>query len=170
MTDRYDPVKAVLPVPLPPITRIEAERAAYRLFMTFAPENKRYRYIPVTVRRVWINAKPHTYHARSGWARLIHDVSHDIFDAHYPHKRAHDPLHVHYETEVAKHVVAKGWLEGTLAPPPPKIRIKVKLTSSDKLVKTDADIKRWETKAKRAATALRKLRRRRAALARHAAA
>jgi hypothetical protein len=80
-------------------------------------------------------------------------------------------LHSHYETEVAKYVVEKGWLEGKLRPRPPKNREpKAKPTSADKLAAVEASIKRWQTKAKRAATALKKLERRRRGLMRATAA
>jgi hypothetical protein len=54
---------------------------------------------------------------------------------------------------MAHYVVAHRLIE-RYAPKPPKW---VKVDSSVKLANTDAAIKRWQTKAKRAATALRKL-------------
>lgn len=172
MTDRYDPVRAELPAVLPAITRIEAERAAKRLYAKFAPPG-RARRLYDGVRRCWISGvatplKPavridngNRRESWNGWPRLIHDVSHDVFSAFYPGKRDHDPLHVYYETEIAKYVAESGWLEGSLKP---KVKPKAKPTLADKhaaeYARNEAAIKRWETKAKRAANALKKLRRR----------
>jgi hypothetical protein len=166
-TERYLPITEILPKIMPKVTHEEALRAANRIFEHFTKRADRYR----RARRVWISSRLRTNHSNKGWARIVHDVSHNIFGHIYPSRRDHDPLHAHYEIEVAKYVVEKGWLDGRLrpkpkAPPAPK----PKPTSSDKLAVVEASMRRWETKAKRAATALKKLRRRRAALMRHASA
>lgn len=179
--DHYDAVREALPEVLPPLTSHEASRAVKRLWKHFAKRDHSGR-----VRRCWISTRPTNRRGKRqrilndqvfyvgpmrGWARLIHDVSHGIFARTYPDRRPHDPLHSHYETEVAKYVVEKGWLEGKLRPRPPKNREpKAKPTSADKLAAVEASIKRWQTKAKRAATALKKLERRRRGLMRATAA
>ena len=115
--DRYQQVRDVWPEEFPPITRVEAERAARKLIARFAPKGKKkWR---VRTRQVWVSPRPTKGHWK-GWGRLIHDISHDVFEWTYPTRRPHDPLHVHYETEVAKYVMEKGWLDGKLKPPPKK--------------------------------------------------
>lgn len=152
-TDRYAPVREALPAVMPAITRIEAERAAAKLYRKFAPD--RWKARKPVARRCWISRSETAGHHK-GWGRLVHDVSHSIFRLHYPRRRPHDPLHSHYETMMAEYVVAQGWLDGKLKP-----RTKAKPTREERrsaeLVKVEAAIKRWETKAKRAATALKKL-------------
>lgn len=164
MNDRYEPVRATLPETMPAITRVEAERALRRLWMRFGPADwkagvKRYRArssrsYKFIARRCWISTKPTSGNDR-GWGRLVHDVSHRIFARYYPSRRSHDPLHARYETDVAAYVVEQGWLDGKLKPPP---KVKTRASTSVKLERVDAAIKRWTSKAKRAQTALSKLR------------
>jgi hypothetical protein len=163
---RYKLVEAYLPATLPAITRDEAERAARRLFRAFGgvnlggPNMVRPARLRYAVRRCWISTKPTTGHHK-GWGRLIHDVSHDIHRVRHPTARAHDNGHHVIERELAMYVAARDWLAGGLKPPAP-----AKATPDDRLAHLDALTARWETKAKRAATALRKLKRKRAALVR----
>jgi hypothetical protein len=114
-------------------------------------------------RRVWISKTPtRPRNSSKGLGRLVHDLSHALFEATYRGKRrAHDPLHARYEIEMAEWVATSPSVAAILAPPKPKAP-KVKPTAQEKrsrkLALTVASIKRWESKAKRAATALRKLR------------
>ncbi len=152
----YQTVRDALPEVLPPITREEAEKAMKRLYRKFGKLDSGRRMIRYRggVRRCWISSKPTRGHWK-GWGRLVHDISHDIFDRVYPYKRPHDPLHVQYETDIAKYVANSGWLEGGLIP-----KAKVKPTKLEKhsieLQKVDAVIKKWESKQRRAHTALKK--------------
>lgn len=166
---RYERVRAALPESLPPITRVEAERAARRLFRHFgavALGGPLMRYpakFNGRVRRCWISTKPTEGHLK-GWGRLVHDVSHSIFRRRHPNFRPHAGGHATLEAEIAAFVVKQGWLEGTLQP-------KKSIVTSDekriaRLAKIDAAMKRWRTKQKRAANALRKLERRRRATVR----
>lgn len=163
---RYKLVEAYLPATLPAITREEAERAAKRLFRAFGgvnlggPNMVRPARLRYAVRRCWISTKPTTGHFK-GWGRLIHDVSHDIHRARHPNARAHDSGHHVIERELAMYVAARDWLSGGLKPAPG-----AKPSLGDKLTKIDDALKRWATKARRAETALRKLKRKRAALLR----
>lgn len=146
----------------PPLTRIEATRAVRRLAKHFlGNERDRARVIRrCAPNRTWLSRSP-SYDVNKGWRRLAHDVSHEIFDILYPSKRAHDPLHEHYENQIATYIVEKKWLDGALkpkqrAPKPPPTEYEKRAAELDKV--SDA-IKRWESKAKRAANALKKLRR-----------
>lgn len=147
------------------ITRAEAEAAARRLFRAFGkrdgyPQQRRDAKLG-RVRRCWIAAQP-THGIVRGWARLVHDVSHQIFRARYPKSRPHHPLHAKLELEMAEHVLAEGWLGGLLKPAPKP----GKDTRALKLARCEASIKRWESKLRRAQNALRKLRRQHARLVR----
>ena len=104
---RYDCVAAALPAELPAVNRERARivrNAIVRHF--FEPRGLKVprcwdgsaRY----PRQVWLSAKPTSPHANRGLARLIHDLSHGLFLATYGDtRRAHDPLHVKYELDVA---------------------------------------------------------------------
>lgn len=163
---RYIPVNQTLPQILPPITRVEAERAARIIFRHFggtrhgsalmlAPARFR------RVRRCWISSKCTSEHHK-GWGRLVHDVSHRIFRARHPGFRPHDNGHAQLEQEIAAFVVANGWLTGTLkkeAPTPADKR-------AAKLARTLQLLARWNAKLRRAQTAVSKLQRRQRALQR----
>jgi hypothetical protein len=160
---RYTAVEAALPAALPPITREEALRAYRKLVRHFgsvkdlpvgvaeARGGRPIRTFRERARRVWIAPKPTTGHHR-GWGRLIHDASHTVFERRHPHARAHDGGHATLEREMAQYVVAKGWLAGSLKPP-----VKAKPTISDQLKALQYRIDKWQTKARRASTALKKL-------------
>jgi hypothetical protein len=168
MTDRYDNVNDLWSaVPAPAITRVEAERAARRLFRKFGrktgyPRQRRDAKLR-TVRRCWISSKPSTGIAR-GWARLVHDVSHEIFRLRYPDLLPHNPLHSKLEHEIASFVAGSGWMAGALKP---ATKEPAELHAA-KLSNVDAAIKRWDSKLRRARTALKKLARQRARLAANA--
>lgn len=147
---RYADVNAIMRR-APTMTREEAARAVRKLWAHFA-KRRRPHYKAADVRPVWL---------RQGWGRLVHDVSHDVFEHIYPTRRPHDPLHLQYEQDVAAYVIEKRWHEGALkpkqrAPKPPPSEYEKRAAELDKVA---AAIKRWESKAKRAANALKKLRR-----------
>lgn len=160
---RYHEVNGVIfEQSTPPLTRHEATRAVRKLARHFlSDERKRERVIRrCPPNRAWLSRKP-SYFVSKGWRRLAHDVSHEIFAALYPTKRPHDPLHEHYENQVATYIVEHKWLEGALLPKkrPPKPPPTEYEKRARELDNCNAAIKRWESKAKRAANALKKLRR-----------
>lgn len=168
---RYDPVAAQLPETLPALTRVAAGIYARSLLRKFGKvEDGAVGHMthPVTWNRTrgrtcWASTKPtqRSNHFK-GWGRLIHDISHLVFRARHPSFRPHDGGHARLEREVAAYVAGTGWL----TPKAPVVHV---VTLETKLAILDASVKRWTTKAKRAATALAKLRRRRASLLRRAA-
>jgi hypothetical protein len=174
---RYVPVAQSLPDVLPAITRAEAEKAATLLLKKFG--NKREASARVgfnltfktswhrgKARRCWISSKPTAGHFR-GWGRLIHDVSHTVFEHRHPTWRPHDHGHAAVEAEIAQFVAQSGWLDGGLRPAPKKAPTRQE--ALDKQVAAiNARVARWEAKARRAERALKKLRRQRQALARRA--
>lgn len=169
---RYEPVNAIWATvaPLPPCTRQEAEKAVMLLCHRFGkrdggPWQKR-DYAPSKFRRCWIDLKGEggRYSLMRGWGRIVHDLSHVIYDKRVgPElRRRHSPQHARFELELAQYVVDSGWLQGKLKPkaptPPPRDNRR------ERLAHTDEAIKRWSTKLKRATTALKKLDRRRRVL------
>jgi hypothetical protein len=124
-------------------------------------------------RRVWASPKAqdtsqHRAGGRNGLPRMIHDASHLIFEWKHPKKKTHCVPHAELEWQMIEYALRKGWH----LPPAEKAK-PIKPTAHQarwiKLDRTRAGIKRWESKAKRAETALRKLRRRAKALERHLA-
>lgn len=119
--DRYAATNALwLSNVAPAITRIEAERAARALYRKFGrragyPRQRSDARLR-EVRRCWISLKPCKGLDR-GWARLVHDVSHDIFRKRYPQFRPHHPLHAKLENEISHYVIREtDWLQGGLQP------------------------------------------------------
>lgn len=150
--DEYTPVNEVWPADLPSLTRDEARRAARKLIHHFGGR-RRVRW----VRRCWVAASPPFNTVHRGWRRLVHDVSHRVWTREAPKARAHGKHHATLELEMSRYVLARGWLTGTLKAaehrrPAP--------TADQKLARTLAALKRWETKRRRAETAMKKLRRR----------
>lgn len=170
---RYEGVATRLPPTLPPLTRVDAGDYARRLLRRFGRvEDGAVGHMthPVTWNRTlgrtcWASSKPTTGHYK-GWGRLIHDISHLVFRARHPSFRPHDGGHARLEREVAAWVAGTDWL--TPKPGDPKKRAKRYWDTEAKLADLDLRMKRWTTKARRAATALAKLRRRKASLLRRA--
>jgi hypothetical protein len=122
------------------------------------------------VMRSGLHVSPSTrsHTAWFGLGRIIHDMSHAWFESVYGNtRRTHDPLHVSYERRVAEYVAQHiaSWF-----PPPRPVVVPRKRTVGEhraaRYVRTGELIRAWESKAKRAATALKKLNRERARLAR----
>jgi len=169
---RYTPVAASLPELLPPLTRAEAAKAAKRLIRKFGKYervnggeegnpftvSKRAVRVPSwSPRKCWVSPVPTKGHGR-GWGRLIHDVSHHIFEIIHPDCRPHDDLHSAYETDIARYVAGTDWLAGGLLP-----KIKAPPSKEEKRLEKRAGLEqrlaRWESKRRRADTAIRKLNR-----------
>lgn len=171
MTPKYDEVNAAWrAAPAAPITRLEAERAARRIFKRFGKvaDGSPNMTGPAEFRRVracWVSLKGNRID--KGWPRLVHDVSHDIWEKRHPSAKPHGPAHAALELEITRHVLEAGWIQGRLRPPEP-----AKLTAAERQAKrlreTIAAIARWESKQRRAERALRKLRARRRRLERQA--
>lgn len=170
--DRYAPVPAALPETLPAMTRVEAQRIATKITRKFWPKGHRralrdYQYPERAVRRVWLSPKPTsaTNHDK-GLGRLIHDLSHDVFNAVYPHKLPHDPLHAKYETDIAAFVAGSAWLARVMQPKAPAPKQSLNEKRARDLTRAEQAISRWESKMRRASNALKKLRAKRARLLR----
>ena len=151
--ERYEPVNTIWPETIPSISKEEALRAKRKLLRHFG-EGK-FKTVHPRVRRCWIAKTPPFNTLSRGWRRLVHDLSHRITDKFRGLGRPHNPYHARIENEMAKYVIEMGWLNGTLKPAP---RHDPNPTDIDKLARIMATMKRWETKRKRAETAIKKLR------------
>src|SRR5262245_26109782 len=159
MTDRYTNVNAEWPDALPKLSGIEAMRAAKRLYRmtmgkawpgTWKPGRGNHRTYP--------RGSVFLVNPGQGWHDMVHDLSHYCHRRLYPGHRPHAPSHAEVERDMIRRVVGAGWLTGSLRPP-----VKPKAPAPDlRYARVLARITAWESKAKRAETALKKLRRQRA--------
>ena len=163
----YSRVNSVWPKEVQKPTPDEAMKAARKLYRFVTGKSwdgeveltsgNRYTYFRGGV--MYVNPDGHGDHQHlGGWYALVHDLSHHFHwrygDGSKPHSRSHARL----ELRLAKEVVKRGWLTGTLKvqeKPEPK-PVDEKLT---KAIRIEAAIQRWEAKLKRAQNALKKLNR-----------
>jgi hypothetical protein len=163
---RYVPVEQALPAELPAITREEADRAIKKIMAHFGskalggPSMMYDARWSRPARRCWLSTKPTTGHYK-GWGRLIHDASHIIFRKRHPSFRPHDGGHARLEREIAQFVATRCWLDGSL-----KAKAAPKPTAVDKLARIEARLSLWDSKRRRAETAIRKIKRQKYALTR----
>lgn len=94
------------------------------------------------------------WHEGGGWHELVHMLSHSFAQRKYPNASGHGSLHAEVEYDMTEYVVKSGWLLGKLKRPE-KASIDPKLAKRESV---ERRLKAWETKRKRAETALRKLR------------
>jgi hypothetical protein len=174
---RYMPVDNALPAVLPPCTRAEATKAMKRIVRHFGGKQHggpgmRHDVDWDRVRTCWLSPKETAgSNHDKGWGRLIHDLSHIIFNRRHPFHineagarvrkfRPHHGSHALLELEIAQWVVAQGFMTGRLRESPKGKR----KTFEEKLALVEARVKTWESKYTRAKNALRKLCKRRKAL------
>ena len=150
-----------LPVPTGP-EAISAVRRLYRMAMKKPWSGK----VKLTSGRRYTWPRRGTYfinpagHHFGGWKDIVHDVSHYCHRRLHPTKRPHDFRHLLLEREMVTYVVSQGWLDGKLRRPEtakPKAD-----PQQERYQRILARIKGWQSKEKRAATALKKLGRQRA--------
>lgn len=167
--EKYHAVNGQWPDVVPALTGPEAIAAAKRLYR-FAmkkswkgpwKETSGRRYTWPRGRTFFVNPARTGNGLETGWRDLVHMMSHYCFRESYPTRRPHDPRHLFLEKEMVAYVIEHGWLDGRLKPKGRKARVK-----PDRLALVQAAEKRWTTKLRRAQTALKKLTRQRARLAR----
>jgi hypothetical protein len=166
----YAAVNAAWPDTMPVPTGEEALRGARLLvkeayrFHEKALEAKRKRTFKLTSGRrytwprrgVWyVNPTGHHF---GGWKDIVHDISHFVHQQVNPKLGRHEG-HVMTERHLVEYVVRNGWLEGRLKPKTKKPAI---APQEARYAKVLAGMKRWQSKAKRASTALKKLARKKA--------
>lgn len=92
-----------------------------------------------------------------GWHEIVHSVSHWVHPRVYAGRRPHDGTHAMVEKMLIEHVVNSGWLDGTLKKPvKEKPPVDIKAVRSARVLQK---LKAWESKKRRAETAIKKLKR-----------
>lgn len=161
-TRRYATVNGSWPEgKLPPLTGPEAITAVKLLFR-FAMKRPLRRTTPfkLTSGNRWTSIYYGRINPERGWHDLVHAVSHFCHRRLYPGVKPHDDLgrHAFLEREMIDYVVKAGWLDGKLKPEP-KAAADVRTI---RYQRTLDGLARWQSKLKRATTALAKLRRQKA--------
>lgn len=172
MSEKYHAVNRQWPETLPTLTGDEAIAAAKRLYRFAMKKSWKGKWKLTSGRRYtwprsgtfYVNPNRDNWSdAPAGWPDLIHMMSHYCFRQLMPHRKPHDSRHLYLERDMVEYVLTHGWLDGKLKPKP-----KAPVTP-DRAAQLAARAKRWETKRRRAETALRKITRQRARLAREKA-
>jgi len=109
-------------------------------------------------RKCWVCLSGDSNSLRRGWRRLVHDISHRVYDWRFPKSnRHHDIAQAKIEQEMAQFVIDSGWLNGTL-----KSKPKVKPTKDEKQKAKEINlvklIRSWERKETTAKTYIKKYR------------
>ena len=177
----YGQVNRMWPDELPILEKVEAERAYKRLIAKFGTKKvwsdfygkwitkkKSVRLTrkrgtkswKVEVRKCWLSLNGDTNSLSKGWRRLVHDVSHDVYEFRFPNSsRDHNIAQAKIEHEMAQYVIAQGWLEGKLKP-----KIKTPLTKDEKKSKKFLNyerlLKKWMSKMSLANTKIKIYKRR----------
>lgn len=148
----YQRVNAAWPAAMPPLTGEEAVRAFRRLYRfgrgrTLASKvgvTSGRRYTGWAAGQYWVNPE-------RGWHHLVHVLS------HLCEPSGHNSAHARMELRMIKEVVRRGWLEGRLRSPEraPSAPVDVRAVRYGRLLEREVA---WRRRAKRAATALRKIR------------
>lgn len=148
---------------LAPITSAAAYPVFGKLVRKFGGRKMRLPRYARPTNRSWSAPKGSDTHwiRQNGLPRLVHDASHAVFRRLHPTFKTHNAAHAALEKAMIDHVLAKGLHLPKVAPAAPSVDQK----AAAELARVEALIKRWTTKARRADTALRKLRRKQKNLA-----
>ena len=165
----YGQVNRMWPDEIPPITKEEAFKAYKLLTRKFGSkkvwseyynkwETKKLYIGRRRPRRCWICLSGNCNLLDRGWRRLVHDISHRVYDFRFPQSsRDHNIAQARIEQEMAQYVIDSGWLDGKL-----KSKPKAKLTKDeiqDKKIKNLIKlIRSWERKEATAKTYIKKYR------------
>jgi len=166
MTDRYTSVNGTWPAALPKPTPQEAVSGAKRLYRKFMGHAYRGKWKLTSGRRetrrigltFYVNPDEVRDHG-GGWPAIVHSMSHHVHWLKHG-GRAHDAFgrHAFIERDMIRYVLESGWLTGKLRRPEKPAPDRRALRYARVLARITA----WQAKAKRADTALKKLRRQRA--------
>jgi hypothetical protein len=158
---RYARLNALWPQPLPALSEQEAISAAKRLYRLASGRAFKGTFrITSGNRRTWIRQGVFVVNPAHGWKNLVHAVSHLAHYKCHPGKSGHHWTHLDYERRLTEAVLSKGWLDGALRRAAP-VAVDKRLIAQQRII---ARIAAWETKQRRATTALAKLQRQKAAL------
>jgi hypothetical protein len=153
----YAEVNAAWPAVLPPLTAPEAVRAAKRLYRAFLGQTYQGDVTVTSGARYtrWLHGRM-VVNPGDGWKVFIHHLSHAFYWLANPGERPHSKDHARVERQMITEVLKRGWLDGKLREAPRPALTAVEMHER-KLAALDIRLQRWETKAKRAATAIKKL-------------
>lgn len=151
----YHRVNSAWPATMPPLTADEAIRAGRKLYRfgkgyTFRGDVR----VTSGNRYTWIRGGVMSVNPEQGWHTLVHFLS------HYCAPGRHGADHARMELRMIKQVIRRGWLDGKLKSepkpeiPPPTLDA----VRAERKQRIEQRIARWESKKKRAETALKKLR------------
>lgn len=159
---RYNSVNGKWPEgDLPPLTGPEAIKAArilYRLGLGTAEK----RVFRLTSGNRYTYPKRGTWFVNpdKGWKALLHDISHYCHQRVNPKQPPHGPGHAYIERLLIDACCSRGFLDGVLKEPE-KASVPRDVKVLQKRLKTyagaKAKLKTWQTKHKRANTAIKKL-------------
>lgn len=153
----YRRVNAAWPADVPPLTAPEAVRAVRRLYRfglrrTFRGEVR----VTSGRRYTWMYHGVLFVNPEKGWKDLVHLISHYAAERLEP-GAAHGGYHARMELRMIKAVIRRGWLSGALRDPErAPVVVDERAARQGRLA---VRLVAWERRAKRAATALKKLRR-----------
>ncbi|KPL28070.1 MAG: hypothetical protein AMJ72_05355 [Acidithiobacillales bacterium SM1_46] len=102
-------------------------------------------------RRTWRDSKGFTVNPEQGWHDINHDMSH--FLERMITGKAHSDSHLRLERDGAALICRRFLRDEPYEPPKAKVRDLV----AERAARIETRIKKWETKQKRATTALKKL-------------
>lgn len=157
----------------PPLMRSEAERAKRRIYHKFAGiagKTAKARLLGTRCSRAWVSSTTSsTEGVMFGWGRMIRDCAYNIFESAYQHFDAANAIstdtalrtktierireRAQLERDIYQFAKDKGYLNGALRP-----KLKV-MTIEARRARYQANLRRWQTKHKRATNAIKKLQR-----------
>lgn len=161
LAQRYDVVNATWPPNLPPLSHGEAVLAARRLYrfgFSLFDIKRNFKgkvHVGSGNRYNWVARGVLTVNPSRGWHHLVHDLSHYVH-GRATSERAHRDGHAWVEKQMIEYVLRSGWLDGKLKRPE-----LVKQPANRKLKnfqRVCERLKKWESRLRRAQTALRTLR------------
>lgn len=161
---KYHSVHSKWPDVLPALDGDEAVSAAKRIYRKFrgrpwrgrwkVTSGNRYTYAPRGTFFVNPNRTDMAPGHEPGWPDLAHMMSHAIFRELKPHLRPHDRRHEYLERDITNYIIEQGWLDGKLKRKP---KAAPKPVTEVRYAAVLTKLAKWNTKLKRAQTAIRKL-------------
>lgn len=165
----YNSVNGGWPETIPAMTFNQAKAFVRKAWKQELPSHRFCWSFKVTSGRrySWPRRKFYLVNVGNGWKELVHDVSHKLHHCKCPQERPHADTHRAMERRLTLIVLENGFLDGKFMGRQPKAKPELLpavargVAVHAKLSAIDAKLARWNTKAKRAATAIKKLQKQR---------